>query len=58
MKVVDNSISHKSSVDAHVYLPLLSGARGLERLSYWKYYNALQWESTFTQGLNAAKFTA
>ncbi len=38
MKVVDISISHKSSVDAHVYLPPPSGARRLEKLSYLKYY--------------------
>ncbi len=40
MKVVDNLISHKRSVDAHVYLPLPSGGKRLERLQCLKYYNA------------------
>ncbi len=57
MKVVDNSISHKSSEGAYVCLPLPSGSRRLKRLPCLKYYNAQQWESTFTRGLNAAKIT-
>ncbi len=33
------------------------GARGLQRFTFLKYYNAREWESTsrFTLGLNAAK---
>ncbi len=32
-----------------------SGARGLQRLIFLKYYNTLKWESRFTLGLNTAK---
>ncbi len=32
-----------------------SGARGLHRLSFLKYYNVLESESRFTLGLKAAK---
>ncbi len=32
-----------------------SGARGLERLPYLKYYDVLKWENRLTFRLNAAK---
>ncbi len=34
-----------------------SGARGLERLPCFKYYNVLEQESTFTLGLNITEIT-
>ncbi len=34
-----------------------SGARGLERLPYLKYYDVLKWENRLTLGINTAKST-
>ncbi len=34
-----------------------SGARGLERLMWLKYYFALKWQNIFNSGLNVAKNT-
>ncbi len=55
MKVVDNSISYKSSVNAHVYLPLPIGARRLKRLPRLRYYNALRGEVHSLKGLTLPK---
>ncbi len=41
MKVVENLISEKESVGAHVNLPSI-GAKGLKRLSCLKYYYVLK----------------
>ncbi len=32
-----------------------SGAKELQKVPYFKYYNAFEWESRFTLGLNIAK---
>ncbi len=39
----------------NVSISLYSGARGLQRLPFLKYFNALEWECTFTLGLNATE---
>ncbi len=41
----------------HVSISGRSGAKGLQGLPFWKYYNALEWESRFTLGLNVASNT-
>ncbi len=41
----------------HISISPRSGARGLQKLSFLKYYNVLEWESGFTLGLNAAENT-
>ncbi len=40
---------------AHMSISFRSGAKGLLRLTFLKYYSVLQWQSRFTLGLNAAK---
>ncbi len=39
----------------HMSLSSRSGARGLERLPWLKYYNVMKWESRFTLRLNTAQ---
>ncbi len=46
----------KKSTNAYVYLPQ-SGAGGLERYPFLKYYNVEKWKSRFTLGLDATKNT-
>ncbi len=46
----------KNSVSTHVCLSW-SGARGLEKLPCFKYYNVAKWENRLTSGLNAAQNT-
>ncbi len=46
------------SQGAHMSIPAQSGAKGLYRLIWLKYYNVHKWQITFTLGLNAAKNTA
>ncbi len=38
-----------------MYVSYRSEAMGLQRLSFFKYYNVLKWESRFNFGLDAAK---
>ncbi len=57
IKVVEHSISHKKDKWAHMSISPGSGAMGLERLIFFKYYIVLKWESRFTFGLNTAKIT-
>ncbi len=40
----------------HLFISSRSGARGLERLSCFK-YNILKWDGAFTLGINTAKIT-
>ncbi len=41
----------------HICISLRNEARGLQRLTFLKYFNALEWESRFTLGQNATKNT-
>ncbi len=42
-------------MDAYLYLR--SGARGLQKLPFLKYYNVLEWKNRFNLGLYTAKIT-
>ncbi len=38
----------------HISVSLRSGAKGIQRLPFLKYYNVLEWESRFVLGPNTA----
>ncbi len=42
---------------AYMSISSRSGARGLKRLSCFKYYNEMRWKSKFASVLHAAKIT-
>ncbi len=45
----------QKSLQAHMSIYPQSGARGLERYLFFKYYNVEKWKSRFTLGLNVPK---
>ncbi len=57
IKVVEPYVSYKKVSGCMCLSPSQSGAGGLQRLIFFKYYNVPKLERRFTSGLNAAKNT-